>query len=368
MTRPRVIVLGGGIAGVSAGYHLAHAADVVLLERESTLAYHTTGRSAAQYFEYYGAQALRPLTRASREFFEAPPPHLTDVELLTPQPAMMIGRPDQRDALERLLDEERGPGIRWIEPAEAVARCPVLAEEYLVGAVVEETSSDIDVAALHQAFVRGLRAAGGEIRTDAPAEAITHTDGRWQVAVGDEIVTGDVVVNATGAWGDVVAESAGIAPVGLTPLRRTAFMVAAPPEARDTPMVIDIDEQFYFKPDGPQLLCSPAETEPSEPCDARPREIDIAIAIDRINTATTLGIRSVRSSWTGLRTFAPDKVPVIGHDPDHPGFFWLVGQGGTGIQTSPAAGRLAAALALDAAVDASLSDVDLDALSPARFR
>jgi D-arginine dehydrogenase len=228
----------------------------------------------------------------------------------------------------------------------------------------------MDVAAIHQCFVRGMRRAGAEIRTSAPLVAAEPAGARVSVRVGDETLEVDLVVNAAGAWGDVVAQNCGVTPVGLQPLRRTAFMVPGRAEARTWPLVVDVDHLWYFKPDGEQFLCSPADETLCHPCDARPQEVDIALAIERINAATHLGIRSVRASWAGLRTFAPDRAMVIGPDPDHPWFVWLVGQGGTGIQTAPAAGRLAACLALGQAPPGDLLDegLDLAALSPARFR
>ncbi|MBT8208464.1 MAG: FAD-binding oxidoreductase, partial [Acidimicrobiia bacterium] len=284
----RALVIGGGIAGVSAAYALAPHFDVILLERESTLAYHTTGRSAAQYIENYGVPAVRALTRASHGFLSDPPDDLADHPLLSPCAVMMIARPDQTQQLEAaLIAEGGGAEMKRLEPKDALELCPILRPEYLGGALLEEDGADIDVAALHQAFVRGIRKHGGEIRTDAGVSSLEATTGGWRAASSGDVVEADLVINAGGAWGDQIAGLAGIPPVGLVPKRRTAFMVTAPAGLEDSPMIVDIDEQFYFKRDGQQILCSPAEEVPSEPCDARPREIDIAIAIDRINDATT---------------------------------------------------------------------------------
>ena len=207
----------------------------------------------------------------------------------------------------------------------------------------------MDVAAIHQGFVRLIRRQHGTIVTGARVTAATH-DGTWHVDTADgSRHAARVVVDAAGAWCDEVARTFGAAPVGLVPKRRTAFMVAAPEDSHRWPLVADPIHTFYFKPDGPQLLCSPADETPSEPCDARPEELDIARAIERINDMTTLGIRSIRSSWAGLRSFVPDGGMVISFDDRIDGFFWLAGQGGTGIQTAPAAGRLAADLILGAA-------------------
>ncbi len=368
-----VAVIGGGIAGMAVAHFLAPHARVVLLEQESSLAYHSTGRSAAQYFENYGVGPVRPLTRASRGFLEAPPTGLVEGPLMAPRAALIVGRPDQRATLEATLAEGRtmNPSIAWLEPEDARRLCPALRPDRLLGAVLEPEAMDIDVAGLHQAFVRGMRREGGTILPSSPVTVIDrNAGGHWTLRAGNQLVEADVVVNAAGAWGDRVALLAGVAPVGLRPLRRTAFMVPGRSDARDWPLVVDADHDFYFKPDGSQFLCSPADETPSEPVDARPEEIDIALAIERINAATDLAIRTVRSAWAGLRTFAPDDAPVIGFEADVPGFFWLVGQGGTGIQTAPAAGQLAAALILGRDVPAELRrfGVEPEPLAPGRLR
>ena len=245
----------------------------------------------------------------------------------------------------------------------------MLRPEYLVGAVLEPEALDLDVAGLHQAFVRGLRAAGGQIRTATRIDRLRRTGSRWSIGAGADTLEADIVVNAAGAWADLVAKMAGARPLGLEPRRRTAFMVPGNLAYRGWPLVGDTDNDFYFRPDGSQLLCSLAEEKVSVPEDARPDELDIALAIDRINKATTIDIRTVRSAWTGLRTFAPDRAMVIGWDPEVEGFFWLAGQGGTGIQTSPGAGALTADLIATGSAGEKLQGhgVDVAGLSPARF-
>jgi D-arginine dehydrogenase len=345
-----VVVVGGGIAGVSAAYHLATAGlDVVLVEAEAALAHHTTGRSAAQYLATYGGAVNQVLTVASRAFFDDPPAGLVDAPLLQPVPFLSIGGPDERAELAAAAAAAAAvvSSVRLLSAAEAVACCPVLRPELLGGAVLEPEAMDIDVMALHQGFVRGAVAAGALVRRSAPVVAIDRVAERWHVAVGAETLTADVVVNAAGAWGDRIAGLAGLEPLGLQPLRRTAFTTSVPVDTHGWPLVHPLDGTFYFKPEaGGQLLCSLADETPSEPCDARPEELDIALTIERVNTATTLAISTVRSSWAGLRTFAPDRNPVIGPEPSVPSFVWMVGQGGTGIQTAPAAGRALAALVL----------------------
>ena len=367
----RVAVVGGGIAGVSAAYHLSERAEVVLVEAETTLAYHTTGRSAALLFESYGSPGIRPLTLAGRGFFDRPPPELADFPFLSRRGGMLVGRDDQIGSLEKWERDARRSGTRveWLDPARAKNICPALRTDQLGGAVWEQDAADMDVAAIHQAFVRGARRRNAQIRTGAPVTALEKTSGGWRLKAGGETLEAEVVVNAAGAWGDEIARLAGVEPVGITPMRRTVFMAPGADEYRDWPLVANVEMEWYFKPDGIQLLCSLSEENPSPPCDARPEPLDIALAIERINAATHLGIRSVRSSWTGLRTFASDREMVIGFDPRVEGFFWLVGQGGTGIQTAPGAGELTASLVLDGRVAPRLIDHGLDptVLSPRRF-
>ena len=375
----RIAVIGGGIAGVSAAYSLVHhpaRPQVTLLEAEAQLAQHTTGRSAALLTENYGSAPVRALTTAGLGFLREPPSEYADGPVLSPRSLMTVGGRDQDETMDRLLADGRAinPEIMEIPVSRAVELFPPLRPGAITRALLEPEASDIDVAGLHQTFVRGFRAMGGEIRTSARVDAATRPDGGargWSLDTTDGPMEADLVVNAAGAWGDVVAERAGVDPIGLRPLRRTAFMVASPyDDSADWVMVADADHAWYLKPDGPQFLCSPADETPSEPVDARPEQVDVAIAIERINAATTLDIRSVRSSWAGLRTFTPDRSMVIGPDPDQPDFVWCVGQGGTGIQSSPGVGALVADLILDGAPGSSFDDIglDLDQLRPGRFR
>lgn len=372
----RIAVIGGGIAGASAARALSgHPArpEVVLLEAEDQLAQHTTGRSAAQLIENYGAGPVRPLTTASLTYLGAPPSEFCPTPLLSPQPILTVATAAQDRVIDELLvaGSQANPDITEITLAEAGKLFPPLRLNRFSRAIVEPGSFDIDVAALHQGFVRELKANGGLVETSSRVDAALADGDGWIVETTGGTRQADIIVNAAGAWGDLVAARAGVRPVGLVPKRRTAFMVSSRwPESPRWAMAADAELNWYLKPDGQQFLCSPADETPSEPVDARPEEIDIARAIDRINEATTLEIRSVRSSWAGLRTFAPDGAMVIGPDPDIASFLWCVGQGGTGIQTSPAAGQLVADLTLDGAPGSlfARSPLDLDALSPGRFR
>lgn len=365
-------VIGGGIAGVSAAAHLSPHGSVTVLEMESSLAYHTSGRSAAMLVENYGSDGARPLVKAARPFLEQPPERSVDSPLLSDRPVMWVSGRGTLPTLEKRAAEaqERGALCEVLDPDEALEHVPAMRRDWLDGALYEPSGADIDVAGLHQAFVRIARANGAEILTGSAAREITRRGGRWVIDSGERELRADVVVNAAGAWGDRVAEIAGVAPIGLQPMRRTAFMVPGSQESSSWPMVVEANEQFYFRPDGVQFLCSLAEEVPSDPMDARPRMEDVALAIDRINEATTFEIRTVNSQWSGLRTFAPDRDLVIGEDPTAPGFHWLVGQGGIGIQTSPAYGKLLAALATgeDLPDHFAAVGVDPERTSPARFR
>ena len=365
-------VVGGGIAGASAAAHLAPHGSVTLLEMERSLAYHTTGRSAALFIVNYGAQGVRPMARASRRFLEDPPEGSIEAPLLATRGLLWIGDREQVDKIAEIAAGSvgGGEGTRELGPDEITELVPALRRDRAVAGIYEPGARDIDVAGLHQAFVCIARKHRTEVLTDARVTAIDRDGSGWLIRTGQGDVRAPVVINAAGAWGDVVAASAGVEPIGLRPMRRTAFMVPGSEDYTGWPMVVDADQRFYFKPDGVQLLCSLAEEMPSEPADPRPRMEDVALAIERINEATTLDISVVNSEWTGLRTFAPDRELVIGEEPTAPGFFWLVGQGGVGIQTSPAYGSLLASLVTgeEMAPDLVEAGVDPSLTAPARFR
>lgn len=366
-------MIGGGIAGVSAAAHLAPHGSVILFEMEPVLSYHSTGRSAAMFRVNYANPGSRALARASRHFLEHPPPGSADAELLTDRGLLWVADGNQMAALEQIAGEgeqSSREGLQFLSAREVLDLVPVMRRERVAGGLFEPTALDLDVAGLHQAFVRIARRYGVKIRTGSKVVSIDRSPRGWTVTGGGGQVGCRAVINAAGAWGDRVAAMAGVEPVGLKALRRTAFMVGGMSEYSRWPMVVDAERRFYFKPDGVQLLCSVAEEEFSPPTDPRPRTEDVARTIERINRATTLDIRSVNSEWTGLRTFAPDREMVVGEDPATPGFFWLVGQGGTGIRTAPAYGALLASQVLDAGLPSELAAAEVDAatMHPARFR
>lgn len=370
--RADVVVVGGGIAGVSAAYFLGRRGlAVTLLESEPTLAYHTSGRSAALYIRFYGTESIQCLTAFAKPWLEAPPEGLADERLLVPRGLLLTGPADAVAAFCAVVGD-RYDGIEAIDVARARGLVPVLRDDAFEAAAFDPQTSAIDAAGLHQAFVRGIALSGGVIERSAEAVACERSGSDWLVESSAGSIRAPAVVNASGAWGDVVAARAGVEPVGLQPKRRSAFLVTAPEgvDHRAWPLVSDLDETWYFEPEGPHLLCSPADQTPSEPCDARPEEMDIASGIDRINRVTTLDIRSVLTPWAGLRTFSPDDSYVIGEDPGAPGFYWLVGQGGSGIQTSAGAGQLIASLVEDQSVPDDLLALgfEREAVAPDRFR
>ena len=366
------VVIGGGIAGASAAHALQEHGSVALLERERLPGQHTTGRSAAFLVESYGKPVVQRLTRASRAFLESPPDGFASRPVVHPRPSVTIARPEQ---CQRLADDTKlaidaGAHLEEIEVREVERMFPVLRPATVAAAVHEPGAKSIDVAELLAGFLRGFRARGGEIRSGSGVDALRRTEGGWEVVTGGERISTPVVVNAAGAWGERVGSLAGLRPIGLRPLRRTAITFDPPTGAdiRDWPCVIDADEEFYIKPEGVQLLASPCDEVPSEPCDATPDDLGIALAAERVERATTLELRTINRSWAGLRSFVADRQPVIGMDADARGFFWLVGQGGFGIMTSPAASQAAASLIVNGALPEMLVTAGLRAedLSPER--
>ena len=366
------IVIGGGIAGASVAAQLSSELRVSILERESQPGYHATGRSAAIFSEIYGNAAIRALSRASRPFFFDPPEGFSDVPLIGRRGSLYVARADQLERLNAFAAiPEIAEATMRLSAREARIFAPLLRENHICAALHEPAASDIDVHALMQGYLRQLRAQGGRLLTNAEVLALEHQGGFWRVHTSAGDFSARIIVNAAGAWADRIATMAGAVPVGIRPLRRTAALVDAPPEFEIAawPLTIDIDEQFYFKPDAGKILLSPAEETPSQPCDAMPEDIDVAIAVDRIEAATTLEIKNVRRKWAGLRSFVNDRSPVIGHDPVAPGFFWVAALGGYGIQTAPAVGRLAANLICGKNPSEILLKLEFDpcSVAPQRF-
>ena len=365
-----IAVIGAGIAGASVAAELAAHAEVVLIERETQPGYHTTGRSAAVYLKSYGNRVIKALTTASESFFHDPPSGFSDVPLLGPRTALFMGREGQEDR----LDEELGaispfvPTARLVGAEELLEIVPSLRPGNFVAAILDPDAEDMDVDAIFQGYLRAFRRAGGKLLVDCEPTRIERVGQRWRLETREHVLEAELLIDAAGAWADEVAALAGLGPLGLVPKRRTAFIVDGPQgvDVSHWPVVGDIDDSFYFRPESGGLLCSPADETPSPPCDAQPEELDIAIAADRIMQALDIEIRKIRRSWAGLRTFAPDKTPIMGFDPRAEGFFWLAGQGGYGIQTVPAMARTAAELVLGRHHDLVTAEI-VEAMQPARL-
>ncbi len=369
-----VCIIGGGIVGAGAAYEIAAFASVVLLERESRCGLHATGRSAASFSETYGNGTIRRLALASRGFLADPPTGFCDYPLLKPRGTLTIGRADQTDLLSDAFERARAlvPTVVRLTPAEALARVPILRPEAVAVAMTEPLAMEIDVDGLHRGFLRGAVRRGARIVVRAGVTAVERASHGWRLATAAGDVEAAIVVDAAGAWADEVAELAGLRPLGLLPKRRTACHVPAPAglDIAAWPLVDDIGEGFYFKPDAGQIFLSPADATPSPALDAHPDDLDVAIGVDRFERATTLEVRRVSRAWAGLRTFASDGSPVVGPDPAVESFIWLAGQGGYGIKTAPALSRACAALIRSEPLPDDLLRLGLTAqdLSPGRLR
>jgi D-arginine dehydrogenase len=366
-----VLVLGAGMAGASLAAELASHCGVILLEVEEQAGRHATGRSAAMFFETYGNATVRALTRASRGFFEEPPAGFAEVPIFRPRGALFVADRPREEKLAGIASlSDAATPMQRLDAAAARRICPILREDWVAAAVLDTSGQDIDVAAVHQGYLRQARRQGACFVANAAQTTIERRDGSWQVCSAAGSFAAPVLVNATGAWADTVARRAGVRPIGLMPLRRTCVTISLVPEydIRDWPLVIDVDEEFYFKPDAGQLLVSPANEDLSEPCDAVPDELDVAVAIDRFERATSIEVKRLNHRWAGLRSFVADRSPVAGFDDEAEGFFWLVGQGGYGIQMAPALARAAAALVRGKPLPGGLEQqgVTLEALSPSR--
>lgn len=371
MTHADIVIVGAGIGGASLAWALKEAAPqlkLLLLEAEDNPAYHTTGRSAAFYAETYGGPDIQPLTTSSKAFFLQPPRGFCDTALVSPRGALHIRHADQRGALAALEREfvEGGVAHQRLGPEGIRAKLPQLREEWAETAIWEPGCADIDVAALHQAYLRGAKWGGAELVLNARLERAERRDGHWTIGTTAGEFQASTIVNAAGAWADPVAEACGAPPIGIAALRRTIVVTDVRPDApADMPVVMDAGGSLYFKPDGGRLWISPHDETPDVPHDVQPDEMDMAVALDRFEQMCDWPIRRLASKWAGLRNFAPDRLPVLGHDPATPGLFWCAGQGGWGIQTAPAAAALAAAMLLDQQLPAGL---DPTLYQASRFR
>ncbi|NWK97159.1 FAD-dependent oxidoreductase [Sphingobium lactosutens] len=367
MTAFDIVIVGGGMAGASLGAQLAADARVLILEMEERAGYHATGRSVAFWEETYGGPVVQPLTTASGPLLAAPDPDFHEGSFLSLRRTVHIGRAGDEPFRDALLATFAGKvDLRPVDPAPLV---PGLRPDWTLG-VMEASCHDIDVAALHQACLRRFRRLGGEMRLASPLLDARPEGGGWRIETANGSVACGLLVNAGGAWADEVARRSGVAPVGIMPLRRTVVQLRVPamPSA-DLPRVMDLQGRFYFKPEGEgRIWLTPHDEAPSPPCDAAPEELAVAQAIARFQEAVDWPVATIEHKWAGLRSFAPDRAPVYGFDPNMPGFFWFAGQGGFGIQTAPAAALLGAALLTGSALPEAVASIDSRAYCPDRFR
>jgi D-arginine dehydrogenase len=370
VTHYDVAIIGAGIAGASLAAEIASHRSVVLLEAEAQPGYHTTGRSNAFWHATYGGPLIEPLTSASLDWLRTPPSDIAEAGFLSSRGAITLARDEDGATLEDFAAGFEGSGValeRWGR-ATLEAHVPGLRSAWTRG-IYEEGCYDIDVAAYHAACLRTVRRGGGHLTISARLEGLRRTNGAWSLKTTQGEFSADVVVNASGAWADAVAEMAGARPIGIQPYRRTIAQISVGAEVpADMPFVIDVNGEFYFKPESGSIWLSPHDETPSPACDASPEELDIAIAIDRFERVVDWPVRRVEHSWAGLRSFAPDRLPVYGFDSDCEGFFWCAGQGGFGIQTAPAGAKLAANLITGNAPDPVIKGIDPALYAPGRFK
>lgn len=367
------LVIGAGISGAAAAYELAAHGSVAVLEAESRPGYHSTGRSAALYTRHFGGPTVRKLNAAGLPFFTNPPAGFADHPLLTPRGGLTVANSEQRAEIDAQLELGAGDGsIIELTSAQALQRAPFLKPDSIAFAAFEEGFMDMDVAAIHQGFLRGLRARGGQVICDAPIVRLERIGRAWHAASDNTLVRAPIAVNAAGAWADKLAALAGAAPVGLVPKRRTAIQIDLPNGADTSgwPAVDEAGYGCYVKPETGRVMASPADATPSEPCDAQPEDYDVAVIADWLERRTTIPVRRINHKWAGLRSFVADESPVAGFDDQVPGFFWLCGQGGFGIMLAPALGRAAAQLIVHGSLPADLTDAGVTsaALAPERCR
>lgn len=368
-----VAIIGGGIAGLSLAFFLGSRRSTVVLERETALGYHSTGRSAAEFVLRYNSPEICRLAAIAKDFFDSPPDGFSDTPLLKQRGGVMIATAEKAARLDALFRSELAftPELEPLDEEELLERLPILKPGYATAGFHDPNFWDIEVESLLQGYVRGARRSGVDIRERHGVLSARHDGTAWTIDTPSGPIRAKTVVNAAGGWADQTAALFGVKPLGIVPHRRTAILID-PPEGIDLsamPEINELDEDFYMKPDAGRLLACPADATPCEPGDVQPEELDIAWAAHYVEEATTIPVRRIAKSWAGMRSFSPDKLPVIGHTRDNPDFFWLAGQGGFGILTSPALGRLAASLLTDATEpeDFRAQTLNRRTFSPLRF-
>ena len=368
MSAPDILVIGGGIAGLSAAAALSKHAHVAVLEAEEQVGFHSSGRSATMLHYFLGDRLVRALTLASRDFIESPPDGFTDVPLGHPMPVLIHAREEEREALDALeVEIRRFADLDRLDAKGVYALCPLLKDDAVHG-LVDGTAIRLDAHALLQGNLRQLRSRGGQLHTAMRVSGIERTGSNWTVtSEAGAVFSAPIVINAAGSWADAVATLARVRPLGLQPLRRTIITFDAPPatELDRLPFTKTIGDELYFAPESGRLFASPMDEVPSEPCDAQPDEYEVALAASRMGDRTTVEVRRIHSKWAGLRTFTADRHPAAGFAADAEGFFWLAGQGGFGLQTSPAMAAIVESLVTGTAWP--IRDVSSAELDPGRF-
>jgi D-arginine dehydrogenase len=365
-----IAIIGAGMAGASLAAELDQRHSVIILEAESLPGFHATGRSAAFWDECYGGVDVQPLTTASGPLLRSPPAAFAQDSFLRKRGSLYIGRQEDEAGLRAFYSKFKAQGVRldWCDHQQMLLHIPSLRSEWCCGVFGPECS-DIDVAALHQAYLRKAKRKGIQLALRSRLTSATHSNGRWSLQVGGETIIAHAIINAAGAWADDVATVCGVSAIGHNAYRRTVAQVRTTPvSSAALPLVIDHQGRFYFKPEGEgRLWLSPHDETPSAATDVAAEEIDVALAIERLENATDWKVDGVEQSWAGLRTFCPDRKPVFGFASDHPGFFWCTGQGGFGIQTAPAAASLCAALFEGLSTPQELEGIDPAVYAPGRF-
>ncbi|SPJ30965.1 NAD(P)/FAD-dependent oxidoreductase [Falsiruegeria mediterranea] len=369
-----IAIIGGGITGAALAYFLQGRRSVVLLEQESALGFHSTGRSAAEFTRRFHSPEVGQLTQASAGFMMTPLPGFAEIDLLRPRGNLLIADAEKADHLRAVYDHECAnapkdtPPVEFLSVDQAMEKVPFLDPGWVNAAFYDPDCWDVEVETLLQGYVRGAKAQGAEFQQRATVTGATRENGHWVIETSAGEMCAKTVVNASGGWADPLAKIFGANALGIIPHRRTAISVKVPGhELTHIPEVNEIDELFYFKPDAGQLMVSPADETPVDPHDAWPEELDVAYAAHYLGECTTLEVTHVAHSWAGLRTFAPDRLPVIGFSEQVEGLFWLAGVGGYGIQTSPAVGQIAAALLSEAPLPHPVADFDPRLFSPSRL-
>ena len=338
------IVIGAGVAGLSAAYFLSKSSSVAIVERESHAGTHSSGRSAAVFIESYENYTVSDLTIDSKDFFLDPPEGFSDHDLMRRRGGLSLVEKGEEKLADEFLEfwSRRCPGLKMIDKDEVLSRVPAIKSGAFVQGIFDPELYDIDVNELLSGFSKTIRQHEGEFFFDFGVEKMKFDGKQWLVDGGQQSISGSVIINAAGSWANEIAALAEVEPSPLVPCRRTALTVQSDASSKSWPMVHTFSKGLYFKPEAGDLLISPQDETKSDAVDAFPEEIDIATAVDRFERFCDHPVKSIKRTWAGLRTLAPDRVPVVGPSNNNQQFIWLAGQGGFGVQTSPALGELTA--------------------------